>query len=61
MSSKSVKITLPDGSLKSYIGPITAIDVAREISEVLARNVLAARVNDQVVDATRIIDADATL
>ena len=61
MSSKSVKITLPDGSLKSYIGPITAIDVAREISEGLARNVLAARVNDQVVDATRIIDADATL
>jgi len=56
-----VNITLPDGSVREYENSITALEVAKEISEGLARNVLAAEVNGQVVDATRSIDKDATL
>ena len=56
-----INITLPDGSVKSYEHPVTALDVAREISEGLARNVLAAKVNGTVTDATRPIEEDATL
>jgi threonyl-tRNA synthetase len=48
-----INITLPDGSVRSYERGITALDVAKSISEGLARNVLAAKVNGNVVDATR--------
>lgn len=58
---KSINITLPDGSVRSYEPGITALDVARSISEGLARNVLAAKVNGEVWDATRPITSDATL
>jgi threonyl-tRNA synthetase len=61
MDEKQITITLPDGSKRNYAAGVTALDVAREISEGLARNVLAARVNDQVWDATRPINDDATL
>jgi threonyl-tRNA synthetase len=56
-----IKITLPDGSQRSYAAGVTSLDVAKDISEGLARNVLAAKVNGNVVDATRPIDQDATL
>ncbi len=56
-----ISITLPDGSVKKYDNPVTALDVAKEISEGLARNVLAAKVNGEVVDATRPIENDCTL
>ena len=56
-----IKITLPDGSLKRYSHAITALEVAKEISEGLARNVLAAKVNGEVIDATRTIEQDASL
>ncbi len=56
-----IKITLPDGSERSYSAGITSLDVARDISEGLARNVLAAKVNGEVVDATRPIQSDAQL
>lgn len=56
-----VKITLPDGTVKSYDNPVSAMDIAMEISEGLARNVLAAKVNDEVWDATRAISNDSTL
>jgi threonyl-tRNA synthetase len=48
-----INITLPDGSVRSYERGITALDVAKSISEGLARNVLAVKVNGNVVDATR--------
>lgn len=57
----AVNITLPDGNIKKYDSSITALGVAREISEGLARNVLAAEVNGEVVDATLPIESDATL
>lgn len=56
-----IKITLPDGSERAYPKGVKAIDVALSISEGLARNVLAAKVNGEVWDATRPIDSDATL
>jgi len=56
-----IKITLPDGSIREYAAGITALDVAKDISEGLARNVLAAKVDGEVWDATRPITADAEL
>ncbi|WP_026967210.1 threonine--tRNA ligase [Algoriphagus terrigena] len=59
--SQQIKITLPDGSVKEYEKGTSGLQIAASISEGLARNVLAAKVNGQVWDATRTIDADSTL
>ncbi len=56
-----IKITLPDQSIKEVEAGSTAMDVAKSISEGLARNVLAAQVNDEIWDATRPITEDAEL
>ena len=56
-----IKITLPDASVREFEKGATALDVAKSISEGLARNVLAAKINGEVVDAFRPIDADAEL
>ena len=56
-----IKITLPDGSIREYEAGVTGLDVARSISEGLARNVLAAKVNEEVWDATRPIGEDSTV
>jgi threonyl-tRNA synthetase len=56
-----INITLPDQSVKQVEKGTTALDIARSISEGLARNVLSARVNGQVMDATRPIGEDARL
>jgi threonyl-tRNA synthetase len=56
-----IKVTLPDGSAREYENGVSAMDVALSISEGLARNVLAAKVNNEVVDATRTLPGDCTL
>ncbi|MCF8243609.1 MAG: threonine--tRNA ligase [Saprospiraceae bacterium] len=56
-----INITLPDGSVRQYEQGASAMDVAKSISEGLARNVLAAKVNGEVWDASRAINADASL
>ncbi len=56
-----INITLPDGSVRQYESGTSAMDVAKSISEGLARNVLAAKVNGEVWDASRAINADASL
>ncbi len=56
-----INITLPDNSVKQYNEGVTALKVAQDISEGLARNVLAAKVNNEVWDATRPINKDATV
>ena len=56
-----IKITLPDGAVREYEQGSSALDVARSISEGLARKVLAASVNGEVWDATRPINNDASL
>ncbi|HEY9260695.1 threonine--tRNA ligase [Chitinophaga sp.] len=56
-----INITFPDGAVRQYEPGVTALDIAKSISEGLARKVLAANVNGQVVDATRPILTDSTL
>lgn len=56
-----IKITLPDGSVKEFNSGITAHEIALSISEGLARNVLAAKVNGNVQDANLPITNDATV
>lgn len=57
----NIKVTLPDGSVREVPKGTTSLEIARSISEGLARNVLAAEVNDEVVDAMRPINEDSTL
>lgn len=56
-----IKITLPDGTTREYNDGSTAMDVARSISEGLARKVLAANINGEIWDAYRPINKDASL
>jgi threonyl-tRNA synthetase len=56
-----IKITLPDGTIKEFPKGATPMTVALSISEGLARNVLGAKVNGEVIDASRPIETDATL
>ncbi|MDG1148442.1 MAG: TGS domain-containing protein, partial [Crocinitomicaceae bacterium] len=56
-----INITLPDGSIKQVESGTSAMVIAKSISEGLARNVLAAKVNDEVIDANRPIKVDSTL
>ncbi|HRO45917.1 threonine--tRNA ligase [Agriterribacter sp.] len=56
-----IKITFPDGAVREYQPGTTALDIAKSISEGLAKKVLAARVNGQVWDAVRPIYTDSTL
>jgi len=57
----NIKITLPDQSVRELPQGSTAMDVAKSISEGLARNVLAAKVNGEVQDLNRPIEQDATV
>lgn len=56
-----INVTLPDGSVRQYEAGATALDVALSISEGLARNVLAAKVDNVVIDATRPLTNDCAL
>jgi len=56
-----IKIIFPDGQIKEYSKGITPINIALSISEGLARNVLAAKLNDQVVDSSTPILLDSNL
>lgn len=56
-----INITLPDGSVRQIEKGSSALDLAKSISEGLARNVLAAKVDGQVWDATRSLEQDAHL
>jgi threonyl-tRNA synthetase len=56
-----IKITFPDGQVRDFENGITPFQVALSISEGLARNVLAANLNGEVVDSSTPIKADAAL
>lgn len=56
-----INISFPDGAVRQYEEGISALEIAKSISEGLARKVLAARVNGEVWDATRPIHTDASL
>jgi len=59
MSDQQIKITLPDGSVREYEKGVSGLQIALSISEGLARNVLAAKVNGEVWDSSRPIQKDA--
>jgi threonyl-tRNA synthetase len=56
-----INITLPDGTVKQFNKGASSMDVALSISEGLARNVLAAKVNGVTIDANRAITEDSTI
>lgn len=56
-----VKITLPDGSIKEFESAVTPLDVAKSISEGLARNTISAIINKNQVEVTTPITTDSTL
>ena len=56
-----INISFPDGAVKQFENGVTALDIAKSISEGLARKVLAASVNATVWDASRPIHTDASL
>lgn len=56
-----INITLPDNSVRQYPAGVTGVEIAKSISEGLARNVLSIQVNDEIWDATRSITTDAKI
>lgn len=56
-----IQITLPDGAVREFEAGVSALDIARSISEGLARKVLAAELNEKVIDAFRPIQENASL
>ena len=54
-------ITLKDGSKKEYAQPISVLDIAKDISEGLARVATAGEVNGEVVDLRTVIEKDCEL
>ncbi len=56
-----IKVTLPDGSIKEFEKGATPMDVARSISEGLARNVISAKFNDSVVETMTPLTTDGSL
>src|ERR1017187_4023568 len=57
----NIEITLPDGSQRSVEAGIRPIDIARQISPRLADAAIVARLNGELYDLTRPIQADAAL
>ena len=57
----SIKITFPDGAVKEFNSGISALDIAGQLSNSLAKKVLGAEINGEVWDATRPITTDATI
>lgn len=58
---QTVNIKFPDGQVRQYEKGVTAMQIAESISQGLARNVLSAKINGEVWDATRPINQDASL
>ena len=56
-----IKISFPDGAVREYAEGVSAMEIAKSISEGLARKVLAAVVNGSVWDASRPIPTDSSL
>lgn len=54
-----IKITFPDNNVREYEAGVTGLDIARSISNRLAKDVVAATVNDELWDATRPINEDS--
>ncbi len=56
-----IKITLPDGSVREYNNGVTAMDIAKDISEGFARNVISAKFNETTIETTTQLTTDGNL
>ncbi len=56
-----IEITLPDGSARQFENPVTVMDVALDIGPGLAKATLAGKVNDELVDASFLIENNASI
>ncbi len=56
-----INITLPDGSVRSFEKSLTVLDVAKDISEGFARNVISAKFNDTTVETSTLLTTDGSL
>lgn len=56
-----VAITLPDGKVREYPGPVTGLDVAKDIGPGLAKAALAIRIEGEMRDLTTVIERDCNL
>jgi len=56
-----INITFPDGNIKPFEDPVSGLDVAKSISEGLARDCVAMKLDDQLVDLNFTIDHDARI
>jgi len=56
-----INITLPDGNIKAFDGPVSGLEVAQSISEGFARNCVAMEIDDNLVDLSFAIDHDAKI
>ncbi|MDP2698011.1 threonine--tRNA ligase [Thalassospira sp.] len=56
-----IALTLPDGAVRQFDGPVSGLDVAKSIGSSLAKKALAVKYNGEVRDLARLIEADGTL
>ena len=56
-----INITLPDGSVRSFEKSLTVLEIAKDISEGFARNVISAKFNDTTVETSTVITCDGSL
>ena len=56
-----INITFPDGSVRAFESGISGLEIAKSLSNSLAREVLSVNVNDELWDLTRPIPEDATI
>ena len=61
LNRSMINISFPDGAVRQYESGVSAMDIAKSISEGLARKVLVAGVNDEVWDLSRPITKDSSL
>jgi len=57
--NREIRITLPDGSVRTFTAPVTGEDVAADISKSLAKQAMAARIDGELCDLFKPIDHDA--
>lgn len=60
-SGNEIKVRFPDQSVRVFEKGVNSLEIALSISEGLARNVLAAKINGEIWDATRPIDQDVSI
>ena len=56
-----IKVTFPDGNIKEFENGVSVLDIAESISPALKRDVLCAKVNDEIVDIRTTLDKDASI